>query len=80
MTRLCKLLRVFSHKLKKCLSGEDSYHLNELKSLLSEVLVGMKEELELFNSKIDKVWGGLASKMDEVAEILESKNDEILEE
>jgi len=55
--------------------GKDSYNINELKSLMSEVLVELKEELELFNSKIDKVLEGL----DEVKEIVESKGNEVAE-
>jgi len=39
--------------------GKDSYNINELKSLMSEVLVELKEKLELLNSKIDKVFEGL---------------------
>jgi len=53
--------------------GKDSYNINELKSLMSEVLVELKEELELFNSKIDKVLKGL----DEVKEMVKSQGDEI---
>jgi len=46
---------------------KDSYDINELTSLMSEVLIGLKEELELFNSKIAKVLEGMASKIDKVA-------------
>ncbi len=42
---------------------------------MSEVLVELKEELKLFNSKIDKVLEGL----DEVKEKVESKGNEVAE-
>jgi len=45
----------------------------EEKSLMSEVLVELKWELKLFNSKIDEVLEGL----DEVKEMVKSQGDEI---
>ena len=68
----------FLTQIKEVL-GKDSYNINELTSLMSEVLIGLKEELEFFNSKIAKVCEGLASKIDEVAEKVESKGNEVVD-
>jgi len=52
--------------------GKESYNINELKPMVSEMLAGMKKELELFNSKI-------ASIIDEIAEKVEAKGNEVTE-